>query len=472
MWHPNICRLLGFLPVALAALDVDLDSSDSIINAASQVAYDLMSYYQGNQSGQIPGILPGPPPSGDYYWWEGGALWGAMVDYWHFTGDDSYNDVVTQSLLFQVGPAWDYMPPNWTASLGNDDQGFWGMSALLAAEVNFPNPPSDQPQWLALAQAVWNEQTESTRRDNESCGIGLRWQIFPENNGYNYKNSIANGIFLNMGARLARYTANDTYAQWASKTWDWLIDYGLIDDNYNVYDGIQVTNCSDINPVQYSYNAAVITQGVAYMYNYTDGDDVWKTRLDGLLNRTLDVFFSKGIAYEIACETPPSVCTADMYSFKGYDHRWLASTTQMAPYTLDTIMPILKTSTQAAVNQCTGGDNGRLCGFHWSTGKYDGTPGAGQEMDVLGALSSLLITTASIPYTNTTGGTSVGNPNAGSSTSTDLNPLSPINTGDKAGAAIVTIIMLVGGLVFYVWMGMDEGSFSQAGRIFGLNRKQ
>lgn len=49
-------------------------------------------------------------------------MWGAMIDYWHFTGDTTYNDVVTQAMLFQVGPNQDYMPPNYTASLGNDDQ--------------------------------------------------------------------------------------------------------------------------------------------------------------------------------------------------------------------------------------------------------------------------------------------------------------------------------------------------------------
>lgn len=83
----------------------------------------MMSYYTGNISGQwnIPGLLA-QPPSG-YYWWEAGAMWGTMIDYWHFTGDTSYNDVVTQALLFQVGPSHDFMPPNQTKTLGNDDQG-------------------------------------------------------------------------------------------------------------------------------------------------------------------------------------------------------------------------------------------------------------------------------------------------------------------------------------------------------------
>ena len=81
------------------------------------------------------------------------------------------------------------MHKNWTASLGNDDQAFWGMTAMLAAELNFRNPPEDEPQWLALAQAVWNEQALDDNRRDDECGGGLRWQIYNFNNGYDYKNS-------------------------------------------------------------------------------------------------------------------------------------------------------------------------------------------------------------------------------------------------------------------------------------------
>lgn len=37
-----------------------------------------------------------------------------LIEYWHFTGDDSYNPVTTQGLLFQVGEHDDYMPANVT----------------------------------------------------------------------------------------------------------------------------------------------------------------------------------------------------------------------------------------------------------------------------------------------------------------------------------------------------------------------
>lgn len=64
-----------------------------------------MSYYTGNQSSRpsAQGTFPAP-----YYWWEAGAGWGAMIDYWHYT---TYNDVVTQALLSQISPTNDFMPP-------------------------------------------------------------------------------------------------------------------------------------------------------------------------------------------------------------------------------------------------------------------------------------------------------------------------------------------------------------------------
>lgn len=136
----------------------------------------MMSYYTGNRSGDVPGNLPNP-----YFWWECGAMFGSMVDYWYYTNDTSYVNVTTQALLAQVGDDDNYMPTNQTSSLGNDDQSFWAMTAMAAAEYNYPNPPPDQPQWLALVQAVFNSQL--ARWDNATCGGGLRWQIFPFNAG-------------------------------------------------------------------------------------------------------------------------------------------------------------------------------------------------------------------------------------------------------------------------------------------------
>jgi mannan endo-1,6-alpha-mannosidase len=184
---------------------------------------------------------------------------------------------------------------------------------MSAAESNFQNPPPKQPQWLALAQAVFN--TQAGRWDNTTCGGGLRWQVFPFNTGYNYKNSISNGCFFNLGARLAKYTGNDTYAQWAEKTWNWSVDLKLIDENYMIYDGSDDTiNCTSVSNIQWTYNAGVYLLGAANMYNYTNGDPVWKARVDGLL-QGINVFFDNDIMWEAACEGVDR-CDVDQHSFK------------------------------------------------------------------------------------------------------------------------------------------------------------
>ncbi|KUJ23344.1 cell wall glycosyl hydrolase Dfg5 [Mollisia scopiformis] len=419
------------------AISLDLSSTDSIKGVAKTIAYDMMSYYNGNTTGGIPGNLPAP-----YYWWEAGAMFGSLIDYWYYTGDSSYNDVTSQALLFQVGPNQDYMPPNQTKTEGNDDQGFWALAAMSAAEVNFPNPPSNQPQWLALAQAVFNLQ--ASRWDTTTCGGGLRWQIFTFNNGYNYKNSISNGCFFNLAARLAKYTGNDTYAEWAEKAWDWTASVGLLDNSYYVYDGSDDTiNCTQVNRIQWTYNAGAFLLGAANMYNHTNGSALWKERVDGMLQGT-DVFFPKNnVMEEVACENN-GMCDVDQHSFKAYLARWMAATTKMAPYTYDAVMAKLAPSAQAAAQQCSGGANGRTCGLRWQDNTtWDGSYGVGQEMAALEVIQSNLIAQVTGPVTNSTGGTSKGNPAAGTSSNSNPTVIGPTTTGDRVGAGFLTTVVLI-----------------------------
>lgn len=86
--------------------------SDSIKAAAGTVAYNMVKVYTGNQTGQVPGLLPGP-----YYWWEAGAMFGQLINYWFLTGDSTYNGIVSQAIQFQVGANNDFMPQNQTKDL-------------------------------------------------------------------------------------------------------------------------------------------------------------------------------------------------------------------------------------------------------------------------------------------------------------------------------------------------------------------
>lgn len=136
---------------------------------------------------------------------------------------------------------------------------------IAAAEKNYPDPPEDQAQWLALAQGVFNSQAK--RWDTSFCGGGLRWQIFTFNGGFDYKNSISNGCFFQLAARLARYTNNNTYTLWAERVYDWTADSGLINGDWGILDGMKIDNCSHHDPIQWTYNAGTYIAGVAYLYN-------------------------------------------------------------------------------------------------------------------------------------------------------------------------------------------------------------
>ncbi|EAW12358.1 glycoside hydrolase family 76 protein [Aspergillus clavatus NRRL 1] len=431
-----------------------LTLQEHVKQVANRLAWDLVSFYTGNETGDVPGNLPEP-----YYWWEAGAFFGTLINYWRYTGNDTYNDITTEAILQQAGAIGNFMPANQMHTEGNDDQAFWAITALMAAENNFPNPPKDSPSWLAMAQAVFNEQ--AGRWDDQICGGGLKWQIFPFNNGYTYRNAISNGCFFNIAARLARYTGEVMYAEWANKVWDWVMDVGLINSQYHVLDGLnEGDNCSEPNRVEWTYNNGVFLHGAAHMWNHSKGDWKWKIRIDGLLDAQ-KLFLSpnkssSGILHEYACETI-NTCQTDEFSFKAYLARWMGDVAQLAPWTRDTIATRLLASATAAAAQCVGGETGTYCGMRWTTGEYDGTTGVGQQMSALEVVQATLFDTVAGPLTNRTGGTSRGNGATGTERGSSDQPawlgeLSVITRTDRVVANFATAVvgMLVGGYLYLV----------------------
>ena len=103
-----ILFIAALLTSRTLAIDLDLTSTDSIRGAARTAAFGLQSIYNGNQTGGVLGKFPFPP----YYWWESGAAWGGMVNYWHFTGDSTWNDVTYNAMVSQISQYNDFMMPS------------------------------------------------------------------------------------------------------------------------------------------------------------------------------------------------------------------------------------------------------------------------------------------------------------------------------------------------------------------------
>ncbi|KAF5011251.1 hypothetical protein F66182_15381, partial [Fusarium sp. NRRL 66182] len=105
-WRSRSLILSLLLAPVTQAITIDTSNRQSVIDAASEAAYGMMTWYAGNETGQIPGKLVDT-------WWEGGAMFMALIQYWHFTGDTTYNDEVTVGMEFQAGNG-DYMPSNYS----------------------------------------------------------------------------------------------------------------------------------------------------------------------------------------------------------------------------------------------------------------------------------------------------------------------------------------------------------------------
>ncbi|KAH8599525.1 glycosyl hydrolase family 76-domain-containing protein [Bisporella sp. PMI_857] len=382
-------------------LPLTLMTQDSMKEAARIAAVKIMSYYKGDQPGD--GNLPG-------------LLHSLTI------GKSIATTNTKQALLYQKGENKDYMPRLQKASLGNDDQCFWALAAMNAVEYNFPD--SDDPEeasWLSLAQAVFNEQV--LRWNTETCGGGIHWQIY-ERNGYSLKNTISNGCFFQLAARLGRYSKDQLYLDWATKAWDWMWAVNLIDKNWSVYDNVEalVLNCTQQERIQWTYNAGTLMVGAATMYNYT-GD---------------------------VCEEK-DVCDEDQKSFKAYLAAWMGRTMLMAPWTYDKIMPFLKSSAVAAAKQCSGGSDGTTCGMRWYWNEtWDANSGVGQQMTAMEVFLNTMIPsveqeqTPLVPLTNFTGGTSKSDPTAGDTGGVE-DIRSPFihrsTTAGRAGAWILTVVL-------------------------------
>ncbi|KAL5601094.1 hypothetical protein BROUX41_005922 [Berkeleyomyces rouxiae] len=394
----KVVKSTAVLAAALPPNSLIVDNVENVKGVARTLAQGVMSYYQPNNSAILIGDLPDP-----YYWWEAGAMWGAMIDYYYYTNDSTYNDLAIEALLAPVntGTNFDFMPAEHASEEGNDDLGFWGFAVMAAAERNFPQPREDVPSWLQLGKNIFSSL--ESRWNSTACGGGLLWQIYASNpNGLNYKNSVSNGGFFQLAARLARATGEKKYLDWAVQIWDWTAGVNMIGADYIVYDGAHAAaNCSDTNPVSFSYSNAIYMYGAAVLANLT-GEQVWADRAQGILTATSKRFFypeanATNVMYESACETV-GTCNTDMKSFKGYLSRFMWQSTHMLPALKSQVETLLSTSALAAVKTCTAGTSVSECGMRWYVGGNDGIVGLGQQMSALETVQGLLIDATAPPF--------------------------------------------------------------------------
>lgn len=153
--------------------------------------------------------------------------------------------------------------------------------------------------------------------------------------------------------------------------------------------------------------------------------------------------------FEAACERNlPGAqlsCNVDQRSFKAYLSRWLAATTLLAPWTSETITPLLRDSALAAAQSCSGGTDGATCGNKWWVEGWDGVYGVGEQMSALEVIQSNLISRVKGPLSDSNGATSRGDAGAGGGEARV-----PVGYGDdelsdrdRRGAVALTVVLVL-----------------------------
>lgn len=179
---------------------------------------------------------------------------------------------------------------------------------------------------------------------------------------------------------------------------------------------------------------------------------LWRNRTEGFLKASLAFFTStngndtnKTTMFEASCErnVPGQAmsCNTDQLSFKAYLSRWLAATTLLAPWTADTIMPLLRSSALAAAQSCSGGSDDVTCGTKWWVEGWDGQWGVGQQMSALEVIQSNLVARAQGPLSVSTGGTSKGDPGAGMGGG-PKHFEGDMSSRDRKGAIALTVVLV------------------------------
>jgi hypothetical protein len=136
---------------------------------------------------------------------------------------------------------------------------------MTAAERAFPSS-TGSPSWLDIAVNVFNSQ--ASRWDTQACGGGIRQQIMPSSDGFNYKDSLTNGLFFLHASRLYRFTGNKTYGDWAIKAYDWMEQTSLYSNGY-IYEGASTTsNCSIVDKVSFTANAVSFPVRPQFVYSF------------------------------------------------------------------------------------------------------------------------------------------------------------------------------------------------------------
>ncbi len=299
-------------------------------------------------------------------WWNAANAMTVLANYSRVTASTQYLPAIantfTQAQIVHTNFINSY----------DDDEGWWALAWIDAYDL------TDNPAYLTMAETIFADI--STEWDTTTCGGGVWWKKPAD-----YKNAIANELFLAVAASLANRTtgtASASYLAWAQKEWAWFKASGMINSQNLVNDGLTSTNptaCVNNGSTTWTYNQGVILGGLVELYK-ADQDPTLLPQAESIANAAIANLTVNGILVD------PSVSGGDTPQFKGVFVRNLMLLYAAAPN------PQFKTFVDANANSIWNNDQGSNYQFGalWQ-GPFDSADATRQTsaLDTLVAAASM-----------------------------------------------------------------------------------
>jgi predicted alpha-1,6-mannanase (GH76 family) len=182
-----------------------------------------------------------------------------------------------------------------------DDEGWWALTWINAYDL------TRNGAYLGQAKDIFANMAGGW---DSICGGGIWWSKARQ-----YKNAIANELFLQVAVALHQRTPGDTfYANWAQREWAWFQGSGMITGSHLVIDGLAACR-PDLSSPTWTYNQGVLIGGLVALARMT-GSRAPLATAQRIADAVMDsqVLSPHGILRE-PCE--PGDCGLDAPLFKG-----------------------------------------------------------------------------------------------------------------------------------------------------------
>ena len=245
---PLLLSALAFLSGCAALPAVNHQSAPALIAPAT-------AYLQNSRDAVLTLQTWYNPSTGLYMttgWWNSANAITVLVDYARVSESTEYNPVFANTFTAaqKTSPGF----------LNNfyDDEGWWALAWIDAYDL------TRNKDYLLMAESIFADMAAAW--DN-TCGGGIWWS-----KDRNYKNAIANELFLSVAAHLANRTSGSTRSQylvWGNREWKWFQTSGMINAKSLVNDGltkgsgeIAAPSCTNNAKTTWTYNQGVVLGGL------------------------------------------------------------------------------------------------------------------------------------------------------------------------------------------------------------------